>query len=180
MPSRVIVSLRVSTSPARAFEAFTRDIKSWWQPSDLFQVTPRGDGELAFEPPATGGEGRLITTWAPGKVYEIGKVSVWEPGERLRFGWRQANFAPGQSTEVEVRFAAAKNDSGGDETRVTVEHIGWDTIPEASAARHGFPEGPFLQRTADWWRAHLARMRTVLSPPVYGGSAGEAGEGGSA
>jgi hypothetical protein len=26
-------------------------------------------------------------------------------------------------------------------TRVTVEHFGWDTIPQENAARHGFPLG---------------------------------------
>src|SRR4051812_45651345 len=141
MPSRVMVSVRVPCDPARAFDVFTRDIGLWWQPSELFQVTPRGDGVLSFE----GGEdGRLITTWAEGKVFEIGRISAWCPGEVLRFTWRQASFRPDQTTEVEVRFEPV-----GDETRVTVEHIGWDTVPEDHVARHGFPISTFLQRTAD-------------------------------
>lgn len=150
MPSRVMVSVRVPCDPARAFDVFTRDIGAWWQASQLFQVTPRGDGVLSFE----GGGGRLITTWAEGKVFEIGRVSVWQPGERLRFSWRQASFRPDQSTEVEVRFEPV-----GDETRVTVEHIGWDTIPEEHAARHGFPLPVFLQRTSEWWRNSLAALK---------------------
>jgi hypothetical protein len=155
MPSRVIVSLRVPCDPARAFDVFTRDIGAWWQPSGLFEITPRGDGALSFE----GGEGgRLITTWAEGKTFEIGRVSVWRPGELLRFAWRQATFRPDQSTEVEVRFEPVS-----DETRVTLEHIGWDAIPEGHVARHGFPLPVFLQRTADWWRTSLAAMKGQIT-----------------
>ena len=50
MTSRVFIALRVPADPGRAFEAFTREIASWWQPNRLFQITPHGDGELAFEP----------------------------------------------------------------------------------------------------------------------------------
>ena len=158
MPSRAIVSLRVPADPARAFEVFTRDIGKWWQPGDLFQITPRGDGTLAFE----GGEGgRLITSWAEGKVFEIGRILVWQPGERLRFGWRQAGFRPDQTTEVEIRFEPV-----GEETRITVEHIGWDTIPEDHVARHGFPERVFLQRTAEWWRGSLAGLKQVIANQI--------------
>lgn len=154
MTSRVFVALRVPAAPARAFEAFTREIASWWLPDPLFQITPHGDGVLAFEP---GVGGRLVTRLSNGETFEIGSISVWEPGRRLVFGWRQASFSPQQSTEVEVRFEAV-----GTETRVSIEHRAWDTIPQRHAARHGFPETVTLQRAADWWRASLATLRTRL------------------
>lgn len=50
MTSRVFVALRVPAAPARAFEAFTREIACWWRSSPLFRITPQGDGELVFEP----------------------------------------------------------------------------------------------------------------------------------
>jgi uncharacterized protein YndB with AHSA1/START domain len=152
--SKVFICLRVPADPARAFEAFTREISLWWRPDPLFQITPQGDGELRFEP---GRGGRLVTHLANGETFEIGRVSVWEPGQRLVFAWRHANFPPGQSTEVEVRFAAV-----GQETRVSIEHRAWDTIPQRNAARHGFPEHATLQRVADWWRASLAALRCAL------------------
>ena len=71
---------------------------------------------LSFEP---GEGGRLIETLASGKVFEIGKITVWAPPTRLVFGWRQATFQADQDTEVEVRFEPV-----GAETRVTVEHRG--------------------------------------------------------
>lgn len=151
MTSRVFVALRIPADPARTFEAFTCEIASWWQPDRLFRITPQGDGELAFEP---GPGGRLITRLANGETYEIGRISVWEPGRRLVFSWRQASFSPGQSTEVEVLFEPV-----GEETRVSIEHRAWDTIPQQHVARHGFPEHVTLQRVADWWRASLGVLR---------------------
>ena len=154
MTSKVFISLRVPVDPTRAFEAFTREISSWWRPNHLFQITPQGDGELAFEP---GARGRLITHLDNGEAFEIGRISVWEPGERLVFGWRQASFSPGQSTEVEVRFEPV-----GNETRVSIEHRAWDTIPQRHVARHGFPEQVTLQRVADWWRVSLSALRATF------------------
>lgn len=154
MTSAVIVSLRVAASPQRAFEAFTKEIGQWWKPNGLFQLTPRGDGELRFE-----GEegGRLVTTLANGKVFEIGRVTSWRPGELLAFTWRQATFAPDQMTEVKVRFEPV-----GEETRVTVEHRGWDAIPQEHAARHGFPLAVFQMRQGEHWRALLGEMAARL------------------
>jgi activator of HSP90 ATPase len=155
MTSKVFLAIRVPADPARAFEAFTREIGAWWQPDDLFRITPRGDGRLAFEP---GAGGRLYTTFEDGEEFEIGRISVWEPGSRLVFEFRMASFAADQSTEVEVRFEPV-----GDETRVSIEHRAWDTIPQRHAARHGFPEPATLARAADWWRASLGALGDLLA-----------------
>ncbi len=151
MTSKVFLAIRVPADPDRAFQVFTEEIGSWWQPSGLFQITPAGDGTLAFEP---GAGGRLFTTLPGGKQFEIGRIRIWEPGRRLVFAWRQASFDADQTTEVEVLFEPV-----GEETRVSIEHRGWDTIPQRHAARHGFPEHITLQRGADWWRASLMAFR---------------------
>jgi uncharacterized protein YndB with AHSA1/START domain len=151
MTSKVYIALTVPADPMLAFEVFTQEIASWWQPSGLFQVTARGDGRLAFEP---GAGGRLFTTFDSGEKFDIGRISVWEPGKRLVFAWRQASFTPEQTTEVEVCFEPV-----GAQTRVSIEHRAWDTIPQRHAARHGFPEHATLQRAADWWRASLAAFK---------------------
>ena len=103
MTAAVIVSIRVDATPLRAFEAFTEEIGEWWRPNPLFALTPRGDGHLRFEP---GEGGRLVATLANGKEFEVGRITVWKPGERLALTWRQATFAPGQSTRLDVRFEA--------------------------------------------------------------------------
>ena len=120
----------------------------------LFAFTPRDPGRLAFEP---GADGRLVERLSNGKVFEIGRVRAWEPPKRLVFGWRQATFGPGQATEVEVRFEPV-----GEETRVTVEHAGWDSIPLAHVARHGFPNALFLTRHGEWWQTLLKSYKTEL------------------
>jgi uncharacterized protein YndB with AHSA1/START domain len=151
----VIVSLRVRATPQGAFDVFTQEISAWWRPNGLCQLTPRGDGVLRFEP---GEDGRLVTDLPNGKTFEIGRITAWAPGERLAFSWRQATFAADQVTHVEVRFEAV-----GDETRITVEHRGWDAIPQEHAARHGFPLRIFQMRQAEHWRALLAAMAAAAT-----------------
>ena len=150
MTSKVYVALRVKATPERAFTAFVEEIGQWWRPNGLFQTTPRAPGRLAFE---SGEGGRLTETLDNGKVFEIGRILVWEPPARLVFSWRQANFPPDLHTQVEVRFEAV-----GEETRVSVEHRGFDQVPEG-AARHGFPDEVLLMRLAEWWRALLTSYR---------------------
>jgi len=152
--SRVIVSLRVAATTGRAFEVFTRDIGAWWQPNELFRFTPGSPGRIALE---AGEGGRLTETLANGTVFEIGRVTGWEPGARLALTWRQATFAPDQLTHVEVLFEAV-----ADETRVTVTHTGWGTVPQEHVARHSFPDGLFLRRHGEWWQQLLAAYRTNL------------------
>lgn len=154
MSSRVLIALRVKATPARAFEVFTADIGAWWRPNAMFVFTPRDPGVLSFEP---GEGGRLIETRAGGRVFEIGKIRAWQPPDRLAFGWRQASFAAGQDTDVEIRFEAV-----GEETRVTVEHTGWDSVPATHVARHGFPDAVFLRRHAEWWQSLLASFKGAL------------------
>ena len=164
MSSKILVALRVKATPARAFAMFTQEIALWWRPNLMFQFTPRSPGVLAFEP---GEGGRFTETLANGKVFEIGRIRAWEPpteGDgRLVFGWRQATFAPDQDTEVEVRFEAV-----GDETRVTVEHRGWDSVPDAHVARHSFPASIFLRRHGEWWQALLSAYKERTSDAERG------------
>ena len=154
MTAATIVSIRVAATPLRAFEAFTEEIGEWWRPNALFALTPRGDGRLRFEP---GEGGRLVAMLANGKAFEVGRIAVWRPGERLALTWRQATFAPGHSTQLDVRFEAV-----GNETRVTVEHRGWDEIPQDHVARHGFELMLFQRRQAEHWRALLASLDANL------------------
>ena len=146
----VIVSLRIGAPPLRVFEAFTQEIAAWWVPGRMFVLTAQGDGTLRFEP---GEGGRLVSVLADGSAFEVGRITVWQPGERLCLTWRQESFAEGQCTMLDVRFEAV-----GDETRVTVEHQGWDGIPQAHAARHGFPLLVFQRHLVDHWRILLKSL----------------------
>jgi uncharacterized protein YndB with AHSA1/START domain len=151
MPSRVFVAIRVRASRERAFEAFTREIAQWWRPNALFNFTQQDTSTLAFEP---GIGGRLLMLKGDGAQFEIGRVRVWDPPSELAFTWRQESFSPDQQTEVVVRFEPA-----GKETRVTVEHFGWDGIPREHVARHRFPLDVFQLRHAEWWQSLLTRFQ---------------------
>ena len=154
MPSRILVALRVAATPERTFHAFTKEVGQWWRPNGLFRFTSRGAGTLAFEPWLGG---RLTETQRAGDVFEIGRIKVWRPPDRLVFTWRQASFTPDQETEVHVGFEAA-----GEGTRVTVEHLGWDTVPSGHVARHRFPDAVFLRRHGEWWQSLLRSLGQLL------------------
>jgi len=148
--SRVLVALRVSATPDRAFRLFTEQIGAWWRPNGLFEFSQGRSGTLAFEPGPTG---RLTETYADGDVFVIGQIRVWDPPSRLVVSWREANFTEDQETELHVRFTPV-----GDQTRVTVEHFGWDAIPVEHAARHGFPLSTFQLRFGEWWQQLLVAL----------------------
>jgi uncharacterized protein YndB with AHSA1/START domain len=154
--SRVLVALRVPVPAARAFAAFTEQIGDWWRPNGLFQFTEGRDGALAFEP---GPGGRLVETYPDGSSFVVGHIRDWDPPRRLVLSWRHANFAPDQETELHVRFDDVEDPAGAAaQTRVTVEHFGWDTIPAEHKARHGFPLATFQLRFAQWWQSLLRAL----------------------
>ncbi len=155
MTAAVIVALRVAASPQRAFDIFTREIGQWWRPHPLFMLTPRGDGRLDFEP---GEGGRLVARFPDNSEFEVGRIAVWQPGERLALSWHHATFAPGQATEVDVRFEPV-----GSETRVTVEHRGWDAIAPDHASRHGAALLAFQNRLAEHWHSLLTAIARVAA-----------------
>jgi hypothetical protein len=64
-----------------------------------------------------------------GEGFESGRITVWEPGIRLAWLYRDAGHEI-DDTEVEVRFEAIE---GG--TRVTLEHRGWDKVLANIAGR---------------------------------------------
>jgi uncharacterized protein YndB with AHSA1/START domain len=155
LPSRVLVALRVDATPERAFAAFTNEIGTWWRPNELFQFSVGRTGTLSFDP---GPWGRLVETYEDGSTFVIGTISTWDPPHHLAVGWRQESFDIDQNTELHVRFEAV-----GSQTRVTVEHFGWDGLPPAHAARHGFPLATFQLRFAQWWQSLLRDLAEIAA-----------------
>lgn len=152
--SRVLVALRVPADVNRTFDAFTNEIGAWWRPSRLFPFRRGATGVVSFVP---GPGGRLLETYDDGTTFTIGDVLVWDPPYRLVVTWRHDSFAADQTTELHVTFEEA-----GIETRVVVEHFGWDQIPTDHAARHGFELAAFQLRFAEWWKAQLQRLEATI------------------
>jgi uncharacterized protein YndB with AHSA1/START domain len=128
----VIKSVHVRCGVERAFEVFTREIRTWWPLK-----------QLALHP----GEVREVT-WEEregGEVYEISNdgekshwatVLAWAPPSGFTIAWKVDPEAVAE-TEVEVRFTP-----DGDGTRVVLEHRNWERLGAGAAeARDGYDNG---------------------------------------
>jgi uncharacterized protein YndB with AHSA1/START domain len=125
-------TVTVDCTVEEAFRVFTSDATSWW-PTATHSINGRNVKEVVFE----GHEG--------GEVYEVTEtdehghwatVVAWEPPGRIVLAWNilEREAIP---TEVEVRFVAE-----GDQTRVDLEHRGWEVVAEkAEAKRESYDTG---------------------------------------
>jgi uncharacterized protein YndB with AHSA1/START domain len=125
---RVRVSTIVATDPADAFEVFTRDTALWWRRDPRFRISASMPGTVRFDAGARGG--RVLEEFPGGERTEIGRILVWQPGERLVFEWRSGSFDPFPITEVEVTFTCVNRG-----TEVTLEHRGWKPERDSGAFR---------------------------------------------
>jgi Activator of Hsp90 ATPase homolog 1-like protein len=151
----VRVTTVVPVDPAAAFEVFTGQVDAWWKRGPRYRPGRLRLGIMRFDPPGVGGRLLEVYDEASGDAFEVGRVRVWKPAEKLVFEFRARNFEPDQSTEVEVRFEAV---AGG--TRVTLEHRGWDSIPLDHPARHGWgASGAFTSMMGLFWADLATSLR---------------------
>jgi len=123
----VFKTTTVAVPPARAFEAFTQQMGSWWKPDYTIAESPFVDVRVE---PHEGG--RWFEVDADGKECQWGRVMVWEPPRRVVLAWQiTARWAydPGFETELEIRFVEV----GPDSTRVELEHRNLERYGEAAA-----------------------------------------------
>jgi Activator of Hsp90 ATPase homolog 1-like protein len=156
----VRVTVSVALPALEAFRVFTEEIDQWWRRGRRFRNAPHGRGFVAMEP---GVGGRVFESFGAddaAQLHEIGRVSVWLPGERLVFNWRGINFAPGESTEVEVQFRPM-----GGSTHVTVVHRGWAALRAEHPVRHGQDVPAFVRTMGLWWGDLLSALREHVQRP---------------
>ena len=153
--ARVMVS--VAVPPKSAFEIFTAEIDQWWRRGPKFRHAGTRRGFIHIEPRVGGRIFESIEGEGGSTVIEVGRVSVWQPPERLVFSWRNANFAPDERTEVEVEFAPSPNG-----TSVTVTHRGWSSLRDGHPARHGLVGAEFSRMIGLWWGEQLSSLRELV------------------
>jgi len=150
------VSVRVEASPALAFQVFTDDVDLWWKRGIAYRVAGNKPSTVRFEGQLGG---RLVEVLASGgRVHEVGRVLVWNPGQHLAFEFRGPNFQPDQVTRVDVRFEEQPDGA----TRVTVEHSGWDSLPADHPVRHRLPPAQFYGMWGSLWHDQLASARLCV------------------
>lgn len=150
-----IVSMNVAVPPATAFEVFTTELNRWWQPGLAFRGYVAG--ELILEPHPGGRLFERRSTEVQSPVLERGRVLVWDPPTRLAFTWRAGNFAPHESTQVEVLF-----ESNGNGTCVTLRHSGWAALRSDHPARHGSTGVATTYMIGRWWGELLSGLHEYL------------------
>ncbi len=151
-PDRARVTTFVAVSPTDAFEVFTTETDLWWKRGPRYRFGGKRRGILSFEP---GTGGRLFEAYDDShRVFEVGKILVWEPGARLVFEWRLPNFAAGERNEIDVRFEPMN-----DGTNVTVEHRGLSTIRDDHPARHGLLGHAYTDTIGRWWGELATSLR---------------------
>lgn len=148
------VSVFVAVAPEDAFAIFTEEIDLWWRQGPKFRIAGKRPGKLCIE---GGLGGRLFESYElreGTRMFEVGKVLLWDPPRALTLEWRGVNFKPDEKTFVDVSFAAS-----GTGTLVTVRHRGWAALPDDHPARHGLTGAAFSRMIGLWWGELMTSLR---------------------
>lgn len=148
----VRVSTVVEVGPADAFGVFTEETDLWWGLGPRFRPLSHPQGRIVFEPRVGG---RLLeqVDGDAAPAFELGRIDVWNPPERLVFRMGGRDFQRDRSdwTTVEIRFEAVE--AG---TRVVLEHRGFAALGADHGVRHGLDADAFFDMMGLWWADVLA------------------------
>ena len=144
---------RLPVPAADAFATFTERMAAWW-PAD---ATWSGDSleSIGIEPRVGG---FCFERGPHGLRLDWGRVTGWEPPNRLVFSWqigadRTPEPNPAHASEVEVRFV---DDGAG--SRITLEHRGFDRhAGDAAGYRDAMASAGGWPRILDRFVAAVAR-----------------------
>jgi len=115
--------VEVPVDPATAFKAFTEEIDLWWVRGPINFWSDGGRVvEVRCEPGVGGRLMEVLDDPAAVEVFELARITLWEPGERL--AWlsslddveTEVSFVPtevGTRVRVEHRVPAGGQDKGG-------------------------------------------------------------------
>jgi uncharacterized protein YndB with AHSA1/START domain len=136
---------------AETFALFTDGLDSWWPlhthsiAADTFEGRV-GVESITFEKRVGG---RVLERMSDGTEAPWGTILAWEPPTRFVMSWKPT-MVDGPSTEVEITFTSL----GGGETRIDLEHRGWELLDPDPAHKAGYNEG---------WRELFARFQKVAN-----------------
>ena len=117
----VRATVEVALPQSEAFRVFTDEVGSWYVVDRHTVMDHRRTVDIRFEP-HVGGRFMDVYDGATGEGREMGRVTAWDPPDRLV-------FVDDRATETEVGFAPV----GPDRTAVTIEQRGLDRLPPGVA-----------------------------------------------
>jgi hypothetical protein len=137
--------VEVEVDPRTAFRAFIEEMDRWWVPGPINFYDSARAVSVRCEP---GVGGRLLEVYdqETGEGLELGRITMWEPGELL--AWHSSV----DDVEITVRFIPV-----GSGTRVVVEAY----IPEDGRDEGG---SSWVRVAPSWFGAWCARR----APPHNG------------
>jgi hypothetical protein len=139
------VAFEVNCPVEHAFAVWTARIDIWW-PAD-HTVSGRSDTRVILEPRPGG---RLFERTPEGDEHDWGKVTVWEPPNRLGYRWHLLRD-PADATDVDIRFLP----HGVGATRIEIEHRGWQRVDVTG--------DPWRERNRAGWETLLPHYRTAIA-----------------
>jgi uncharacterized protein YndB with AHSA1/START domain len=146
----VRASVEVQAPIDRAFEVFTEEIGSWWNPDH--HILEGELAEMVFEPRVGG---HVYDRATDGSECRWARVLAFEPPHRFVISWDinlqwKLETDPARTSEIEVRFTS----QGEGRTLVELEHRnldrhgeGWEGMRDAVGSPGGWQAG--MQAFAD-------------------------------
>ncbi|MEM8555634.1 MAG: SRPBCC domain-containing protein [Pseudomonadota bacterium] len=114
-------SVTVPIPPGDAFRIFTEDLGRWW-PVDNHSISAnRGERPTSVTVEPREG-GAILETCPDGDTAPWGRVTTWQPGERLDIAWHVGRDE-NDHTDLTIVFTPME---GG--TRVDLTHGGFDRL----------------------------------------------------
>ena len=138
-------SVEVPIDPTAAFRLYTAEINRWWKRDSWYWNDRARARGLRIEP-FVGGRVVEVYDQAAGDGFEIGRVRAWEPGRRVVYSWRQADWPPGEEMEIQVSFTPTANG-----TRVSIDVSGWERLSGGAEIGRGYGEG--AKELLGWYAA---------------------------
>ena len=125
----VSLEVTVPLPPEAAFDAFVLQMDIWWPRRGVFPYSfaPAGTRPLhiLFEPQLGG---RYYETFLDESEYEIGRITLYQPPERLSYTWQDPTWL----SETRIALAFTEEESG---TRVVYQQDGFERagVPDLAA-----------------------------------------------
>ena len=148
----VSAEVEVAVDAPTAFSAFTEEMDRWWVRGPINFFDASRAVAMTCEP---GVGGRILEVYdeAAGDALELGRITVWQPGERVC--WQSSV----DDVVIEVHFEPLANG-----TRVCVDGI----VPDGKIADAGLDAAPDAAR-------RVPRVDGTIAPPLVD-LVGEGGE----